>query len=179
MCASSWFLMSVIVHHTRGWKVPPCFYGKWRWVPWFSRIWNTFAQMFVFGVLRFSKSKSLYLNECEKCYGRQIYAFNAHNVLKKCVVHTSQYLKIIDRKCLVTLMNSFQRWGLSCALGGKIAEYVFGFMKFMWHQPKICLDHVPAMPHLSDIAAMTDSLFTPRLSDNIFHKFGVHIFIFH
>ena len=39
-----------------------------------------------------------------------------------------RYAHLICRKCLVTLMNSFQRWGLSYALGDKSAEYVFGFI---------------------------------------------------
>jgi hypothetical protein len=44
----------------------------------FRRSCNIFAQMFVFVVLGFSRCKSLYFNEREKCYGRQIYAFNPH-----------------------------------------------------------------------------------------------------
>ena len=36
--------------------------------------------MFVFDVVGFWKCKSLYLNEHEKCYGRQIYAFNPHKM---------------------------------------------------------------------------------------------------
>ena len=67
-------------------------------------------------------------------------------LLAKCIFLSSYYLKMLCRKCLVTLMNSFQRWGLSYALCSKSAEYVFGFMKLMWHQPKICLDQVPATP---------------------------------
>jgi hypothetical protein len=47
-------------------------------VLWFRRIWIIFAHMFIFAVVGFSKCKSLYLNEREKCYGRQIYAFNPH-----------------------------------------------------------------------------------------------------
>ena len=56
---------------------------------WFRRIWNVFVEMFVFAVLGFSKCKTLYLNEREKCYGRQIYAFNPHKVVEKCVMRTS------------------------------------------------------------------------------------------
>jgi hypothetical protein len=77
---------------------------------------------------------------------------------------------IICRKWLVTLMNSFQRWGLSYALGGKSAEYVFSFMKLMWHQPKICHDQVPATFLFRHTRYVSDSLLTPRLLDNIFHK---------
>jgi hypothetical protein len=50
----------------------------------FRRIWAVFNQMFVFAVVGFSKCKSLYLNEREKCYERQIYAFNPHKLVKKC-----------------------------------------------------------------------------------------------
>ena len=42
-----------------------------------------------FTVVGFSKCKSLYLNEREKCYGRQIYAFNPHKMVKICVMRTS------------------------------------------------------------------------------------------
>ena len=52
-------------------------------MPWFCRIWNIFAQMFIFVVVGFSKCKSLYLNECEKCYWRQIYTFNPHKMVKE------------------------------------------------------------------------------------------------
>jgi len=90
-----------------------------------------FAQMFVFAIVGFSKCKLLYVNERQKCYGRQIYAFNRHNMVKKRVIYTSYYLKNLCRKCLVTLMNLFRRWGLSYALGGKSAEYVLGFMTLM------------------------------------------------
>ena len=50
--------------------------------------WNIFAQMFVFAVVGFSKCKS-YLNEREKCSGRQIYACNPHTIVKKCVLRMS------------------------------------------------------------------------------------------
>ena len=47
-----------------GCKVPQFFFnGGER----FCRIWTIFAQMFVFAVVGFSKYKSLYLNEREKC----------------------------------------------------------------------------------------------------------------
>ncbi len=49
---------------------------------WFRRIWNIFAQLFVFAVVGFSKCKS-YLNEREECYGRQIYSFNPRKMEKK------------------------------------------------------------------------------------------------
>jgi len=65
------------------------FYWKRKWVLWFLRILNIFAQMLVFAVVGFLKWKSLYLNERERCYGRQIYAFNPHVMVKKCVTHTS------------------------------------------------------------------------------------------
>jgi len=52
-------------------------------------------------------------------------------MVQKCVTCTLNYLKILCKKCLVTLMNSFQSWGLSYALGDKSAEYVFGYMKLM------------------------------------------------
>jgi len=46
--------------------------------------WNVYMNdnecMFVFAIVRFSKCKSLYLNEREKCYARQIYAFNPHKM---------------------------------------------------------------------------------------------------
>jgi len=29
------------------------------------------------------------VNEREKCYGGQIYAFNPHKMVKKCIIHTS------------------------------------------------------------------------------------------
>jgi len=83
---------------------------------------------------------------------------------------------IICNKSLVTLMNSFPRWGLSYALDGKSAEYVFGFMKLMGHQPKICHDQVSAMPATSVIH------FSLRGCQIIFFMnciFSVHIFIFH
>ena len=52
--------------------------------------------------------------------------------MKKCILLDSKYkLQILRRKCLVTLMNSLQRWGLSYALGGKSVGCVFGFMKLM------------------------------------------------
>ena len=74
--------MSVVTDHTCGWKLQPSFYWKWRWVLWFRRIWNIFAQLFVFAVVGFSKCKS-YLNEREECYGRQIYSFNPRKMAKK------------------------------------------------------------------------------------------------
>jgi len=96
-----------------------------------SAVVEYIAQLFVFAVVGFSKCKSLYLHEREKCYERQIYAFNPHKTVQKFVTRTLKYLKILCSKCLVTLMNSFQSWGLSYALGDKSAEYVFGFMKLM------------------------------------------------
>jgi len=45
-------------------------------VLWFRRIWNILVQMFVFAVVGISKCKSLYVIEREKCYRRQIYAFD-------------------------------------------------------------------------------------------------------
>jgi hypothetical protein len=44
------------------------------------------CSLFVFAVVGFSKCKSLYLNEREKCYGRQMYAFNPHKMAKKFVI---------------------------------------------------------------------------------------------
>jgi len=41
--------------------------------------------------LRFSKCKSLYLNEREKCYGRIMYAFNAHKMVRNCIWSVSLY----------------------------------------------------------------------------------------
>jgi len=70
----------------------------------YSRIWNILVQIFVFAVVGFSKCTSLYLNEREKCYGRQIYAFNPHKMVKKCVIHKSQYLKIFFFNALHTVV---------------------------------------------------------------------------
>jgi len=73
--------------------------------------------MFVFAVVGFSKCKSLYLNERAKCYERQIYAFNPHKLVKKCVIHhvvISAICKYFAGNAFVTLMNSFQRW--SCRM---------------------------------------------------------------
>jgi len=83
---------------------------------------------------------------------------------------------IICKKCLVTLMNSFPRWGLSYALGGKS---VFGFMKLMGHQPKICHDQFPATLIFQHTSHVIDSLFTPRLSDNIFYQLNIRRSYFH
>jgi hypothetical protein len=47
------------------------------------RLWNIFGEIIVFAVV-FLKCQSLYLNEREKCYGRQIYALNPHKMVKKC-----------------------------------------------------------------------------------------------
>ena len=64
-------------------------------------------------------------------------------------------------------MNSFQRWALSYALGGKSAEYVFGFMKLCdINQQYVLIRFLHMFRHTSHVS---DSLFTPRLSDNIFH----------
>ena len=49
------------------------------------RIWNIFAQIFVLLSSRFWKCKSLYLNERDKCYGRKMYAFNAHKMVQNCI----------------------------------------------------------------------------------------------
>ena len=43
---------------------------------WCRRSWNIFAQTLFIAVVRLSKCKSLYVSECEKCYGKQIYVFN-------------------------------------------------------------------------------------------------------
>ena len=53
---------------------------------------------------------------------------NVKNVkmLKNYVIYV-----VISENTLVTLTNSFQRWGLPYASGGKSAEYVFSFMKLM------------------------------------------------
>ena len=109
---------------------------------------------------------------------RETYTFNPHKMVKKCVIYVV-ISAIICRKCLVTLMNSFQRWGLSYAVGGKSAEYVFGFMKLMWHHPKIFHDQVPATLLFRHTSHVSDSLFTPRLSDNIFHKLYILRSYFH
>ena len=58
--------------------------------------------MFVFAVVGISKCKSLYLNEREKCYSRQIYAFNPHKKVKKCVIH---YV-IISKNTLQEMLSS-------------------------------------------------------------------------
>jgi hypothetical protein len=73
-------------------------------------------------------------------------------------------------KCLVNLMNSFQRWELLYALGGESAEYVFGFVKQNDINLKYVLSgscYTSSFQHTSHVSG---SLFTPRLSDNIFHK---------
>jgi hypothetical protein len=61
-------------------------------------------------------------------------------------------------------MNSFQGWGLSYAFGGESAEYVFSFMKLCDINIQYVLIRFRHNRHV------TDSFFTPRLSDNIFHK---------
>jgi hypothetical protein len=53
----------------------------------FRRIWIIFAQMFIFSVVGLLNWKS-YLNEREKCYWRQIYAFNLNEIVKECVIYT-------------------------------------------------------------------------------------------
>jgi hypothetical protein len=85
-------------------------------------MWNVFGKMFVFAVVGFSKCKPLYLNEREKCYGRQIYASNLHKKVKKYT-----YVIISENTLCDMLSNphdSCQWWGLSYALGGKSAEYL-------------------------------------------------------
>ena len=77
--------------------------------------------MYVFAVVVFSKCKPLYLNEHEKCYGRQIYASNPHKVKKY------TYIIISENTLWDMLTNphdSCQWWGLSYALDGKSAEYL-------------------------------------------------------
>ena len=59
---------------------------------WLCGIWNILAQMFAFADQGFSKCKSLYLSEREKCYGRHthtlIHAFNPHKKAEKSVIHS-------------------------------------------------------------------------------------------
>jgi len=84
MCTRIWFgyLWSQIIHVVEKFRHVSVKSGG----EWFRRFWNVFAQMFVFAVVAFSKCKQLYLNEGKKCYGRQIYAFNPHKMVKKCVM---------------------------------------------------------------------------------------------
>ena len=68
MCDSRWFgcLWSQIVHVVEKFR----HVGKMEVSAWFRRNWNIFAQTYVFAVVGFSKCKSLYLYEREKCCGR-------------------------------------------------------------------------------------------------------------
>ncbi len=68
----------------------------------------------------------------------------------------------------------------SYALGGKSAEYFFGFMKLMWHNLRYVwirfLPHLLSFQHISHISG---SLFTRGLSDNILHKPYIRRSYFH
>ena len=85
--------------------------------------------------------------------------------------------EIFCRKCLVTLMNSFWKWGLSYALGGKSAECVC--MKLPWHQPKICRVQVTATLLFNHVSVIHFSLRGCQIIFFINCIFDVHVFIFH
>jgi len=98
-------------------------------------------------------------------------------------IHTSYYLKILCRKFVVTLMNSFQRWGLSYALGGRSTEYLSPTIRQSL-QCDINLKYVLIGSSITSYCSrhtshVSDSLFTLRLSDNMFLKPDIRRSYFH
>jgi len=82
------------------------------WVLWFAEFGLYLLKCSFLLQLRYSKCKSLHLNEREKCYGRKMYTFNAHEMVKNCIWNVSLYgsetWTIVKNEEMV--VNAFETW---------------------------------------------------------------------